>query len=916
MKTRQERRNSTIRLVIIGILILVIATLFFDTPLRSRALDALQIVENLKNVTGPLSVVATVIVVILLLVENAEKFHFIWEMAHKLLGYDLEEMAQNEREYTDLPADYISRPEFEHMLQANLQPGKAPKLILFTGATDAGKTTMLKYALPHGLNRRYKGQVVSCRGDLESIEREPGESETQARRRLVRRILQRVVKKVDVPGDVGESLREMRQAIKRAFEEEQRSQLIIIDQIDDPGFLYAEVLPCLYGRNNTVVVVGPHIAVDETARCPLDEDEPITVVPLTITPFTGDEAFEMFRHEVRKRKGALQSQDTEKLKNLLTGTWPGTVQHLSDIYVSSGGMASLQQARGLQGDRDQQDLVVAETLRQSLTDPQQRFVAALSLVVGDTVSMSVLQMLAKQLCQGASVEELVQLATTRRYLRADEHRQRGDRDQRYVITKLGHMVGDALMTKLGRQVELATGAVILDAYRDAQTSATPLNLNQALPNILGIVGWAEQRSHVLETDLLSFIHLLRTAFYTSGRWEVGMKWLEHTTSLAHARRLYRTECDLWLAQVRILLAQGCAVSALTTIQQAREANDHSISETQGDLSLGTFVPARLNAALYYDHLQRHWMTHLAVTAYRLQMDARQSHHSHERLRQDVAEALAWLRTPPSVALDATTQKLAQAIQTALQTDEGNLWIAQGDADLADGHAERARTAWRQAQRSLAIADTWAQHHQDQEAIAQIERAYVKLHRRAIQADSGRLARFGERRQGQRHAIRSLDASRRTEETFEEALTYLENAQLALAGLPASSLRQPGPEDQKRRLVTVFSWRWRRLNSARKQLLIANATAATLGAQAHQFLLLHVLIDVTMHLYAIDHDPQHGTVAREYLASATAIAQRLRQELPNLQDSLTHFPAWLQPPQIAPEPAELLGAPTRKRGAGR
>src|SRR6185437_7402233 len=262
--TSHERRRKTLRrFIVIGVLLALVAVLIFSQVARADALALTGMLENLKDARGATATIAITVLVILAIVENAEKLHFMWEMGHKLLGYDLESMAKHEREFTELPDDYIRRPEMERQLVTELAPGHEPKLVVFTEAHDTGKTTIMHYVIPRHLNRPYHGNVINCWGDLQSVEGEIGEDEEHRRRRLTKRVLRRVIQHAEVPGDVGETIQSMSDAITDYFTREgKKPWLIIIDQVDSPNFPYGETLPALFGQCNTIVVVSNRVEIE------------------------------------------------------------------------------------------------------------------------------------------------------------------------------------------------------------------------------------------------------------------------------------------------------------------------------------------------------------------------------------------------------------------------------------------------------------------------------------------------------------------------------------------------------------------------------------------------------------------------------------------------------------------------------
>ena len=914
MKTRRERRNRLIRYLIIGFLLLLVVSLFIDTPFRTQALATLQIAENLKAVQGSFSTVALTVVVLLFLIENAEKFHFIWEIAHKLLGYDLEAMAQHEREFVDLPEDYIQRPELEKKFWKAATPRKSPSLITLQGDIDSGKTTLLNYILPRFLNRRYKGAIINCRGDLESMIRELGEDEVQTRKRLVRRIFQRIIKEVEVPGDIGETVSEMREALGEHFLRERTPWLIIIDQIDDPSFLFEEVLPACYGVMNTVVLVGQHLTISDAARRSAGlagREETVAQNNITMQPFTGAEAFQMLQHEVRKRKGRVPRADAAQLPDLLVQTTPGIIQRLSDIYANGGGLNSIREALDAQPGMNRRGKVIAGAMLSSIDPREHPFYVALSLIPSETVGETVLQAIAHDLCPDLSFTTLLKSALMRHHLQLVKVKKQRyiQRKVRYFITKLGLAAANAACNALPHRIELMAGAALLDHYRQAEAHADTLDLSSALPNILGMMTWCERVSRLPDADLIKFSHLLRQGFYRSGRWDVGMTRLHTSAQLAQHEGWYRITADLLAAQSRILLAMGKATSAMTEIAATRQMLQQSTLQMQRDQYLGIFSDEKLKAAAHYDQVQAHWVTHLAITTRRLLLDTRKEVPQSDALLAEVRGALAWLRDHGAEVPE--NQTTVQMVEIALLSDEANILIAHGDAAQMQQHLPQAADFWQQARTILQRAEQMAEKTHNWEALAQIKRVMVKLHRRAIQPHSQGIMRFVQRQSGVRHAIQSLDYARMASSPFEEALTYYENALLAIAGLPGL---EPTSDKQHLRtlLLPALSPRWHRLDSAQKQLLVANATTATLGAQAHQFLVLMALVDVSRRLYALDGDPQRVTATHSYAQSAQLIATRLRNEIPHLEESLQTIPASFLATSPASAKSELVAAATRKR----
>ncbi len=894
MRTRQERRNRTIRFIIVGVLVVIILVLGIDNPLRMQALQALQFVELLKNVGGKLSAIALTLVVFFLIVENAEKATFIWETAHKLLGYDLEGMAQREREFTDLPEDYISRPEIERQLTALLKPGTSPRVVAFTGASDSGKTTVVQYLIPRALNRPYKGKIIFCRGDLESIERVPDEDEVHLRMRLIRRILQRIIKEAKVPGDIGETLAQMHEAISEHFEREQAPYLIIIDQVDDPTFRFGDILPSLYGAKNVVLVVGPYLRIADLAgRGGTMGGREIDYQSLDITPFTEHEAERMFAHEMHKRHIRLGSDDKKNIRELLHDTTPGEIQRFADIYANGGGIAAVRlvlQSRGSLHQEHATEAVISDQIKSEL----HAFLAIFDLVVGDTIGETVLEGIADDLCRPPlEFNEVKRLILRQRYLRPLPVKGKSKQTQRYVITKLGRAVGAALIANDGHRLELHAGAALLDFYRQLIGHTTEEDLQLEIPNILGMMTWATSVARLPEQDIITFTHLLRHVFYQSGYWETGRIWLPVAAQAASVRQLHRISSDLLAAHARILLAAGHVTSTFEMLERARAATAASMRQTRQDQRIGIFSAEQLRSALLYDHLQLQWIAHLRITAERLMLDAQQRSDAHAALLAEAQTALAWLHQHREAEKEHAS--FARLVQIELTMDVINVLLMQGDAHRSAGNHPAMLRSWQEAQHMLNHARALAHNASNWEALAQIWRVELKLHHRRLILTTAVLGRFLERRQGVQDTIRSLESARHAHSPFEEAITYYENALFAVAGLPPAML---APPSRAPRLVGL-SLRQRRFTSIQKQLLIANATASARGALAHQLLIQLTLIDISLRMYAIDGLGDRLKEARGFAESARTIAQRLHAEVPDLQHRLDALPAGLLLPLPAP-----------------
>jgi|GEM_PF-6922011 len=877
MKTRQERRNQIIRFTILGILVLFILAVLANGVLRNKALETLSIIDNLRATQGWLSGVAITIVVFLVLVDNAEKAHFIWEIGNKLLGIDLEDMAQQQREFVELPDDYIQRPQLEQALKnALIPPKKSPRLVILEGPKDSGKTTLLHFLSSKNLNRTFKAHIVTARGDFDSIEREPNETEEQAKKRLIKRILRRIIKQVEVPGDVGETLIEMQHALQEHFMREHEPNLIIIDQIDSPSFLYSEILPYIYGASNVIAVSGTSIKIPTAAyEYEIASGIRQIIVPKSIPmiPFTSREALQMFIQEVRRRNGRVQRNQKQELSDLLTGSLPGQIQQLADVY-QSGGLVRIKDVLKLR-ENVSQSRVVAQSIFSELSNDQLAFFIIFDLLIGDSVDENVLKFVVDEVCPNSKTnvktyEVLKQMAISRHYLYPTKQKN----EHRYNISKLGRSVASTIQSNSDRTLSLKAGAALLDFYRSIESGMSSVDLRQEIPNILGMLAWAQQIGRLLDSDLLYFMQLLRPAFSRGMNWDIGLTWLPLAEEVAQKDMLYRQLSDLLTTRGRILLASGKIKSAQLVFQEAEEANGKSKEISREDGQLGIFSPEMLTEEEHYDTIQHYWIEHLNITAQRLIIDITKQSSQIDQILAKIEPAYQWLHVH---ARDIDKFELrSQECAIELLQDKANILMLQGDHFYDIGQTKEARQSWNRARDTLKEARHQAQSQKAFDILAQFWRAEIKYHQRAILQNNSFINRLIQRQRGVRATIKSLENARKARSFFEESLAYYENSRLILCTLPPVMTM---PERKSRRRFPFFSFRWRRLDSIRKQLVVAHATMASYGAMAHQILILHELVDVSQRLAIYDGDPSHQSDIKEFNSSIQKITVRLGDEIP-------------------------------------
>ncbi len=891
MKTKQERRNQMIRYSILGILTIFIVILLINPEIREKTLEFLSIAELLKNTPGQGSGLALTIVALIFLIENMEKMHFIWEMGHKLLGIDLEELALKQSEFIELPENYVRRPPLENNLKNALKPAQQPKLIVVDGVKNSGKTTITHYVIQH-LPKRIRAHTIIVRGDFSSIERRPEESEQHAKQRLIVRIFRRIIKGTKIPGDVGDTLPMMQKAVQEYFEDEQEMWLIIIDQIDDPSFLFNEILPYLYGAKNMILVNGAALKIPESAyiftESAEESKEKVLYQHIYIENFTGYQAMLLFKQEIHRQKGHLHHEDEKELRVLLDNALPGDIQQLSDIYVSGGGMSQVRIIRQKESGA-LQSRAISQSLYQQI-DPNERiFFAALGMFGGDIVSANTLHFVAAA-CDEKNASALVQKAIDRRYIQIPEQTllQRlnpwnpaKNITKQYSITKLGRAVANAIEQNTKHAEILLAGSAILDFFRSINVNTSEIDLQQNLPNILGIMTWAQNTSALMDSDLIHFSHTLVNVFYRGKNWETGLLWLNRAEQAALRDNLPRKLSDLQAAHARILLAQGKIKSAQIMLEKAFHANQQSCELMREDQYIGFFVTDQLEDEEYYDKLHHFWLEHLRIMAWRLTADITKKPEMLEHILPEIDTIIQKLdeHTKQNQRFSAR----AKEIHIELQLDKASILMTLGDWRNLQKNIPESRQYWIRSRETL-------QHFRRQKDIsqagvvfAQIWRSEVKYFQRSITQNTTFINRWFAFRQGSRATIKSLEYAKKDRSLFEEALTYYENCKL----LQSSITRVSKPDSAARsKKIIIASLRWRRLKAIRKRLLTAYASMALYSAAAHQLLLLQELTDVSQQMYYISGDQIYKTESTKFKSSMQNIEQRLQDELPEQSKTLT------------------------------
>jgi tetratricopeptide (TPR) repeat protein len=914
--TRQERqRRLTVGVVVVALFAAVVALLAGDPTMRGLVIAAFDAIAHNHTVQIIVGGILVGVFAIMEIADNADKLRFLQDVLYRVLGYNRDDIVERNRDFTSIPDDYVSRAELEHMLTGALAPAPAdePKLVVLYGERDSGKTTLLHYVVPRGLSKRYRGRVVYCRGDRQSIEIGPDASEQQVRQRLAQRVFLRTIDEAEVPGDAGESISAMSKAIAEYFQREERGWLILIDQVEDGLFPYEQVLPTLLGRCNTVVVACRHESAGEAIR-KSSTGEPVTRYPVGMRPFSRDEALQMLRAELRRRKKRTDRAILRALEPHLSNTSPGIIQRLCDAYQydqARESLDSVQQVldRTAEADDEVRSRAIAQFTIGQFTLGEQRFLTALSLLDGDSVSVAVLRAIGGRVGDAsASPDALIETTVARGYVQVLDPRAPADQ-RRYLLTKLGRGIARAARLTLGPEAELNAGAAILDCYRSVEERRTTLDLGAELPNILGLMEWCQFEPRRLpDRDAINFTRMLKDAFYTANQWILGTQWLSYAARLAQEENLPCTLGDFYAARARLTIARGRPQSALRDIAEAQASYAQSIEHAEDDLRLQIAHDAQLRLSISYGQLQQLWLAHLEALSQRTMLLRSASSAEAHRLVQHIHDSQARLRTLEPECPERY-QSMQQAIALALQVDAANAALRHGDALLREGQRRQAAQAWATAHQEIHEIRHTVRNETDPqtlEALAQVWRIEGALCRRyALHAQLLRHAYW--RRRGAHCLHMSLRAARRGHARYEEARTLLEIA--LLAERDAGRTRMPSERAVRRavrnpwRLALVrLLPRWHELRTAIWQLRTANAAASALGSHSVQVRCLVTLANLSLHLWNLDRDPEHVEAARRYAQSARSIVERLGSNAPQLAEHLSGLPAWIEPAPAEAAPA--------------
>ncbi|HKS70835.1 MAG TPA: hypothetical protein VJQ45_10460, partial [Ktedonobacterales bacterium] len=309
-----------------------------------------------------------------------------------------------------------------------------------------------------------------------------------------------------------------------------------------------------------------------------------------------------------------------------------------------------------------------------------------------------------------------------------------------------------------------------------------------------------------------------------------------------------------------------------------------------NLSLGIGDESTLDASLDYDALQLRWLTHLEIAAHLALLPAEVEAGALESLRRTSEEAGAWLRNARRGA--AANAAIAASVAGALEIDHLQVMLLIGDAYLRAGDRAGADRCWRTVGarlgelRAASSVSVTALVGGRRRLRAQIERLEGGLGRR-LALRGPRVLRPVRRVQARRHLARGLGFA--TPHGYQGALILLESAEVDLAGFSVRHLSASTAIPHERPAFVRLTRRWRHLQSARRKLLLAHADATALGALPAQFASLMALVSVTEQLEALDGRPGSLRAAAFYAQSATTIAERLREEMPNLLDQVRALP---------------------------
>lgn len=260
------------------------------------------------------------------------------------------------------------------------------------------------------------------------------------------------------------------------------------------------------------------------------------------------------------------------------------------------------------------------------------------------------------------------------------------------------------------------------------------------------------------------------------------------------------------------------------------------------------------------------------------------------LAQPIDAASAWLTdTREAVTVNG---RIAELLAVELKLDRIQIALLEGDVALQDAAPQRAVAFWRAAREQISALReslSGASHLSTaQRALfAQAERIDGMLCRRYA-AQSGIVRRWYWYVRANQRLSQSFRLARGLR--YEMMLTRFENSNLQLVGVTLNARKWKGAWYQSplRRAMTRFMPQWYRLQTAHQQLLKTNADAAALSAQAVQFSTFTALSKVTRQLGRLERNPAYLRASAEYLHSAESIAQRLRDEMPNLWEQ-EHMP---------------------------
>lgn len=535
---------------------------------------------------------------------------------------------------------------------------------------------------------------------------------------------------------------------------------------------------------------------------------------------------------------------------------------------------------------------ITNTITERLAPELRHFLAALALLISEQVSEDALKALAAAPpCQAMPFANLLAECRRRCFLEAlpEARKKRTFATVRhYIITKLGRGIAEAALRGEDHATELRLGAALLQYYRGTEAQAEALDIEAGLPNIFGIMAWAESTSRLPDRDLIRFIRQMRDALLPSGHWELGTSWLRYGEEAAAQLWLFRSHGELSATRAELLTAMGYTRSALGLLDIAEHAFRESSAQAESDLAEGLADEVTMRASLNYDALQQRWLTHLRVAARLTMLPAAAEPaalDALDALGDEVEAALAWLRE--TGAVEEANTRIASLLACTLAMDVIQLRLLRCDASMRTGDRVTAERHLRSARLRLGqvrsqIDGTQSPNVGTPEMRAHLERLEGGMSRRFALHGPG-ILRMAWRMAGRRHLARGLEST--TVHGLEEALLLIESAELRLSGVYAR--RVLGPKRLSRH------WHW--LQSARRQLLLANADAAALGALPTQFATLLALVDVTARLAALSgRAPTSGEVST-YVQSATAIAERLHDELPTLLAQVRALPAWAVAP---------------------